>query len=501
MVVYKDPTLIWFNFSQKVMFSPMLRRFYSVPATFFHPTVCALSTPSNQHSAIAIIRISGTHSKYILEKLSPKKPLRQRKPMIRSLYDPKASTLIDEALVLYFPQPRTFTGEDLVELHLHGGKAIIKAALNSIQGLRDSERDIRMAMPGEFSRRAFQNGKMDLLKLESINNMIHSDTELQRLSALHGNQTVDIFHEWRQEIIEQIAKLTAIIDFGEDIETEDIDSIVNGANDKLLQLYKKVTRFMVKLDRMAVLNDGIKLTLLGEPNSGKSSLVNEISQDDVAIVSDIPGTTRDSIDVMMDINGFKCILTDTAGIRQGTSDSIEIKGIDRSKKKSLQSDLVVLVIDVSNPNISKHFEEFIKDNLSDKPLIVVLNKSDLATETQLKYLIEKFDAEFKALKIHTVSCLTKIGLEPLVKTLTLSFRRISATENEDPVTVSNRVKEILSTDILFGLDQFFQHKNDDILIACESLRIASDGIGKITGDNVDLEEVLDVVFSKFCIGK
>ncbi|CDO94534.1 unnamed protein product [Kluyveromyces dobzhanskii CBS 2104] len=483
------------------MFRTSWRRFYGVPATYFHPTVYALSTPSNQHSAIAIVRISGTHSRYVLEKLAPQKKIMERKPMIRSLYDPNSSTLIDDALVLFFPQPRTFTGEDIVELHLHGGKAIIKSALKTIQGLRDADKNIRMAMPGEFSRRAFQNGKMDLLKLESINNMIHSDTELQRLSALRSDETSAVFHEWRQEIIDQIAKLTAIIDFGEDIEAEDTDAIVEGASDKLLSLRSNVTKFITKLDRMAVLNDGIKLTLLGEPNSGKSSLINEISRDDVAIVSNIPGTTRDSIDVVMDINDFKCILTDTAGIREGTSDSIEIKGIDRSKKKSLQSDLVLLVIDASNPNISGQFKSFIQGNLSSKPLVVVLNKSDLVTKGHLSSLVDEFRLQFKPVTIHTVSCLNKDGLESLIESLTQNFKQISAIEDEDPIAVSNRVREILQADLIFGLDQFFHNKNDDILIACESLRIASNGIGKITGDNVDVEEVLDVVFSKFCIGK
>ncbi|KAG0685959.1 mitochondrial splicing system protein [Kluyveromyces marxianus] len=480
---------------------PLWRRQYSVPATYFHPTVYALSTPSNQHSAIAILRISGTHSKYILEQLAPGKHVLPRKPMLRTLSDPKTSTFIDEALVLYFPQPKTFTGEELVELHLHGGKAIIKAALKSIQELRSEERDIRMAMPGEFSRRAFQNGKMDLLKLESINKMIHSDTEIQRLSALHSDEILLKFQRWRQEIIDQMAKLTAIIDFGEDIESEDIDTIIKAVNDKLLTLHTQITRFVTKLDRMSVLNDGIKLTLLGEPNSGKSSLINEISHDEVAIVSNIPGTTRDSIDVVMDINGFKCILTDTAGIRQGTSDAIEIKGIDRSKKKSLESNLVVLVIDASKPNIDQQFFDFINNQLAEKPLVVVLNKSDLITSDQLAQLKSNFGAKLNALKVHTVSCLTKQGLDSLVETLTDNFKHISATEDEDPIAVSDRVKEILQTDLLYGLDQFFEHKDQDILIACEALRIASDGIGKITGENIDVEEVLDVVFSKFCIGK
>ena len=309
----------------------MWRRFYSVPATRFHPTVYAMSTPSNQRSAIGIVRISGSHSKHILELLTPKKSIVPRRPMVRSLYDPSSGVMLDEAIAIYFPQPKTYTGEDIVELHLHGGKAIVRAALKTIQSLNGPDREIRMAMPGEFSRRAFQNGKMDLLKLENINSMIHADTEVQRLSSLHSNRNRELFTSWRQKIIDETAKLTAIIDFGEDIEPEDVDEIIQKASDEICQLKDEINRFMFKIERMGVLNDGIKLTLVGEPNSGKSSLLNEISKDDISIVSNIPGTTRDSIDVIMDINGFKCILTDTAGIRHGTSDAIEIKGIDRSK--------------------------------------------------------------------------------------------------------------------------------------------------------------------------
>ena len=167
----------------------------------------------------------------------------------------------------------------------------------------------------------------------------------------------------------------------------------------------------------------------------------------------------------------------------------------------MESNLVVLVIDASKPNIDQQFFDFINNQLAEKPLVVVLNKSDLITSDQLAQLKSNCGAKLNALKVHTVSCLTKQGLDSLVETLTDNFKHISATEDEDPIAVSDRVKEILQTDLLYGLDQFFEHKDQDILIACEALRIASDGIGKITGENIDVEEVLDVVFSKFCIGK
>lgn len=479
-----------------------LVRKYGVPATYHHPTVYALSTPANQRSAIAIIRISGTNARYILDNLCEGKIIHSRRPMLRKLSDPRTGVLIDEALILYFPQPRTFTGEDLVELHLHGGKAIIKAALNCISSLNSPTSEIRMAMPGEFSRRAFQNGKMDLLKLEGINSLIHSETELQRISHLKDRENRELFTKWRNEIIDQMAKLTAIIDFGEDIEQEDMNSITEGVSQKIIVLNAEINKFMSKLDRMSILNEGIRMTLLGEPNSGKSSLINEISQDDIAIVSNIPGTTRDSIDVVIDINGFKCIITDTAGIRKGTSDSIEIKGIDRSKKKSLDSDIVALVVDASDPDIDKELQEFIETNLAEKPLIIALNKIDLVNSMLVDKIMADLQAQFPRALIKGISCTKQVGINTLIKSLTIEFKRLSNTEDEDPITISSRIKEILTSDLLYGIEAFFKFNNEnDILMACESLRIASDGIGKITGENIDLEEVLDVVFSKFCIGK
>ncbi|SCW04523.1 LAFE_0H15412g1_1 [Lachancea fermentati] len=495
---------------------PMLR-FGRLPystyvRTAFLPTIYALSTSIGQRSAIAVVRVSGSHSKYIYHSLteSQAEPI-ARRASLRNLYEPGLQTknLLDSSISLYFDAPKSFTGEDMLELHVHGGQAVVRSVLNAIGSLNDRKRgrEIRYAQPGEFSQRAFQNGRADLTQIEGIGELIDAETETQRRSALSSFKGLNraLFAEWRARIVNNIAQLTAIIDFGEDTDITDVDQIFNNVTAEVKAVEQEVTDFIHKIDKSSILQRGIKLVLLGQPNAGKSSLLNSITKAETAIVSNIPGTTRDAIDVPLDINGYKVVLCDTAGLRSNSDDQIEKEGIKRAQLKSSQSDIVLVLIDPTNdPLITIDVEKYIKEELSDKDVIIVVNKADLMDDTSTnlvrKMLKNKFQGSYS---IEVVSCLNEQGIDNLLRKLTDRFKKLATSEEgSDPVVVSKRVQEILENDVLFGIKEFLTFRQyDDVVMASESLNYAAEGIGKITGETVGVEEVLGVVFSRFCVGK
>lgn len=487
---------------------------YSTLATAYLPTIYALSTPPGQRSAIAIVRISGSHSKYIYHQLTKSKhePI-PRTAFLNKLYFPhQKNILLDTSLTLFFNSPKTFTGEDILELHLHGGKAVTGSVLEAIGSLNDRESgvNIRYAQPGEFSMRAFQNGKFDLTEIEGIRELIDAETESQRRSALSSfnGENKQRFMRWRGTIVDNIAQLAAIIDFGDDTDIGDLENIFSTVESNMLQLRGDVQQFIKKVQKSSILQSGIKLVLLGPPNAGKSSLINSISNDDISIVSQIPGTTRDTIELAINVNGYKVIMCDTAGIRGGSSDEIEMLGIKRAIRKSTQCDLCLLILDPqSEPMVSDDIKHHLmSQEFQHKEITVVVNKTDLIKdESDLNSIINQLNEEFNGrYPIVPVSCLTTNGIEELINGLTHTFQKISETSNEsDPIVVSQRVQEILSNDVLYGINEFlmFREKDNDVVMASESLRYAAAGIGKITGETVGIEEVLGVVFANFCVGK
>lgn len=484
---------------------------YSTLSTVGLPTIYALSTPPGQRSAIAVVRISGSHSKYIYHKLTKSK--NDPKPRIASLRKLYSSVdkkgVLDSSLTLFFSSPNTFTGEDILELHLHGGKAVTSCVLKAIEELHDlgSGYNIRYAYPGEFSKRAFQNAKFDLTEIEGIRDLIDAETETQRKSALSSfnRENRDRFMQWRTKIISNVAQLTAIIDFGDDTEIQDIEKIVMTVESNIKQLRNEIREFIEKIERSSILRSGIRTVLLGPPNAGKSSLINTISKDDISIVSQTPGTTRDAIEVAINVNGYKVIICDTAGIRDGSSDEIEVLGIEKAMKKSSQCDLCLLLVDPQNES---PIPDRLKQHLSSPQLlntdtVLVLNKMDIFDNSlEAKKYIDQLKRETNSrFPIIPISCLSGIGINQLVDELTTKFQAMSNSSDEsDPIIVSQRVKEILNNDVLYGIEEFLSLK-DDVVLASESLRHATDGIGKITGETIGIEEVLGVVFSSFCVGK
>lgn len=501
---------------------PLIKRPYYVSAHL--PTIYALATSRGHKSAIAIVRVSGSQTKLIYESLTGRsiQGLKPRYAHLAKIYSLQTASkeprsLIDSPLMLYFPKPNSYTGEDMIEFHLHGGEAIVNSIIKNISHLHDPEKSIhiRYAEPGEFSRRAFQNGKLDLTEAESINDLVNAETEMQRksvMSSFNGNNKV-LFTKWREQLVISMGKLTALIDFADDneIEKDDGFQLLNEIESEVKMVKSEVIKFIDRLNKSKLLLDGIKLVLFGSPNVGKSSILNCITNEETAIVSDIPGTTRDSINTIVDMNGYKVIIVDTAGIRNKSKDSIELIGIEKSKQKFLEGDICLLVLDATNPAIDPVLSEMIasqNDNQM-KRLVIVLNKTDLVSNDDISKIKQDLHQnQFLKGKpiITTVSCKNLDGIPELLTSLIKQCEELT-TEQEgvEPVIMSERVKDILNNDILYGINEFLQNKNEknisDLIILSETLQYSIDGIGKILGDAVGLDEVLDVVFSKFCIGK
>lgn len=480
------------------------------------PTIYALATPRGTKSAIAILRVSGSQTKHIYESLTQQKIklLKPRYAYVSKLFSTNSNgpgSLLDSPLTLYFPKPHSFTGEDMLEFHLHGGKAISNAVLRAIESLHDPDHsiEIRYAEPGEFSRRAFQNGKLDLTEVESINDLINAETEMQRksvLSSFNGKNKI-LFTQWRKQLVSSMAELTALIDFADDNDMLGEDNhLLDEVETAVVQIKKEVIQFIDQLNKSRLLLDGIKLIFFGSPNVGKSSLLNCITNEDIAIVSDIPGTTRDSVNSVIDMNGYKMVLVDTAGIRKKSNDSIELIGIERAKQKYHEGDVCVLLVDATRPSIDPVLLDLMKQS-PEKRLIVVLNKIDLVSPQELKKIKEEIGRTISNENpcITTVSCKTYKGISDLLNILTHECESLTTVqEGVEPIMMSGRVEEILKHDILYGINEFLRGKDThtgDLVVLSENLQYAIDGIGKILGDTVGLDEVLDVVFSKFCIGK
>lgn len=475
------------------------------------PTIYALSTPPGQRSAIAVVRVSGSHSRYVLQRLTntSKAPIPRVASLKRLHHPDQKGNLLDTSLTLYFESPKTFTGEDILELHLHGGKAVTDAVLKAIESLHDLDNgyNIRYANPGEFSLRAFQNGKFDLTEIEGIRELIDAETETQRKSALSSfnGENKNRFLEWRTQIVDNIAKLTAIIDFGDDTEIEDIEKILKNVESDVLRLRVAVRQFIEKVEKSSILQNGIRIVLLGPPNAGKSSLMNTISQDDISIVSQIPGTTRDAIEASLNVQGYKVIICDTAGVRDDSSDTIEQIGIERALKKSESCNLCLVLVDPQNkPLIPESLREHLASPLfQNTDQLVVMNKTDtISSPERMNDLVNQITKEMgRKVPVWPISCLSGHGIENLVTELVSKFQLLSDSFDEsNPIVVSQRVREILANDVLYGIDEFLSLK-EDVVMASESLRHAAVGIGKITGEEVGIEEVLGVVFSSFCVGK
>ncbi|ORE10591.1 tRNA modification GTPase TrmE [Rhizopus microsporus var. microsporus] len=313
-------------------------------------------------------------------------PVEPRMANFRRIRHPKTGQVLDRGLILWFPGPRSFTGEDSVELQIHGGNAVVKSVL---EALREIE-DFRMAEQGEFARRAFDNNKLDLTELEGLADLLNAETELQRKLALQqaeGGLRVP-YEKWRQEIIHCMAKTEAVIDFGED---ENIEEGVMDEDDSHIG---------------EIVRSGIHVAIMGPPNAGKSTLLNRLTKREAAIVSNIPGTTRDIVEVKLDLAGFPVVLCDTAGLRE-SSDVIEMEGIKRAKARIDISDIKICMLSAEQgESIDPMVEQLIDDNT-----YVILNKEDAVSQQELVDLSDRIRAKVKSKNIWTMSCKTGLGVD------------------------------------------------------------------------------------------
>jgi len=445
-------------------------------------TIFALGSAPGK-SGIAILRISGPEAGKVLLNLGFQKLPVPRAAVLKKLISPTTNDAIDDAIVLWFPAPASFTGEDIVELHLHGSRAVIKdmaQILSTFEGLRHAE-------PGEFSRRAFENGKMDLTAMEGLADLIDAETKLQQKQALRqiSGELENLYEQWREELITILAHTEAYIDFPE----EDIpDDIAQDIEKKVATLHKEIQAHLND-GRGKILREGLYIAIIGAPNVGKSTLMNLLAKRDIAIVSSIAGTTRDVLEVHMDIGGYPVTLVDTAGLRkQQHADEIETIGIKRALKKAETADMKICVFDGTNwPDTDN-----ITANLVDDSSIVIINKSDLASIPN--------NVKIKDRDVLAISALTGKGANQVIKAIETLLSDYLTPLN-DPVFTRERHRDSLRKCTEY-LECFASGRKSkvNLEISSEELRLSARELGKITGQ-IETEDVLDQIFSSFCIGK
>ena len=440
-------------------------------------TIFALSSGPGI-SGIAVIRISGQETSKAIELLTGKSVPKPRVATLRKINKINTSELIDEGIILWFPGPESYTGEDMAEIQVHGSKAVINALHTSISDIENC----RLAEPGEFTKIAFQNNKIDLLEAESIGDLIHSETELQRQQALRfiqGNAS-NYYNSLRDKLIKSLAYIEAKIDFAED----DIpDAVLKDVHTAIEEIYIEIKKTLEDQRVGEKIREGFKVSIIGEVNAGKSSLLNLLSKRDVAIVSDEKGTTRDIIEVYLNLDGYPVILADTAGIRE-SENNIEKKGIELAINRSKESDLNLIIIDNSSTQVDKKILDLINQDS-----IVVLNKSDVSNDNSEEYKNNGI----------LISVKNNNNIDKLIDLIKDKLsKKIIDTKN---ILVSRERHRNKLNLCLLELEKFLEKKQSkEIELAAEDLRMATRHLGAIIG-KVDVEEILGSIFKDFCIGK
>ena len=442
-------------------------------------TIYALSTGPGV-SGVAIIRISGAEAAKVIKSLTGREIPKPRVATLRKINNINTSELIDEGIIIWFPAPESYTGEDMAEIHVHGGKAVILTVQKEISKIKNC----RLAEPGEFTKLAFQNGKINLLKAESIADLISAETEIQRLQAVKimKGKSSEKFNELREKLLKILSFVEAKIDFPEeDIPEENLKKIKQDSSDAL----KEINKILNDQKIGEIIREGFKIAIVGPTNAGKSSLLNNLSNREVAIVSEIAGTTRDVVETHLNIDGYPVIISDTAGIRV-SKDEIEKKGIKLSLKKAENADLKLVVVDAKSIDLSGFLNDLLKNDA-----ILVINKSDL--------LKEKLDPEILKLNHVLISLKDNLNIDLLISKIKNSLKSQLISE-EDILITRERHRQHLEqcADHLKN----FLDKNDkkDFDKAAEDLRLATRHLGMIVG-KVDVEELLGSIFNDFCIGK
>jgi tRNA modification GTPase len=450
-------------------------------------TIFALSS-GRPPAAIAVVRVSGPKAGDAVRALAGRLP-KPRQAMLARVRDPANDETIDQALVLWFPGPASEIGEDTAEIQLHGGRAVIAAtlaALSRVPGCRPAE-------AGEFTRRAFENGKLDLTRVEGLADLIGAETDAQRRQALRQLQGLlgDKAEAWRQRLTEALAQVEARIDFSDEADVP--EDLVGPARHAAQQLAEEIEKVLADGRRGERLRDGLVVAIAGAPNAGKSSLLNTIARRDAAIVSPHEGTTRDVIEVHLDLDGCPVTLLDTAGIRD-SQDPVEREGVRRARERVAAADLVLWVID-SAVGGEIPLDELERE-FSKTETWLIWNKIDLLSQLRLKSLNSLiYRLEYRS---HFVSTHSRAGIDELFKGLSaLASHFVGAGE---PAMVTRERHRRALEEAANGLRRAVMHSEGQEDLVAEDLRLAARALGRLTG-RIDVEDILDVIFRDFCIGK
>ena len=442
-------------------------------------TIYALSSGPGI-SGIAVIRISGAKVKEIVKLITNSQLPKPRQATLKKFNKINNSELIDEGILIWFPGPESYTGEDMAEMHVHGSIAVVRAILNQLSKIENC----RLAEPGEFTKIAFQNEKINLLKAESISDLISAETEIQRQQAIKimSGRSSEKFNSLREKLLKILSNVEAKIDFPEEDLPDDVIKNIKNDSEKIRLEIEKILNDQKVGERI---REGFKIAIIGPANAGKSSLLNYLSNRDVAIVSEIAGTTRDVIEAHLNLDGYPVVISDTAGIRE-SQDEIEKKGIKLALKRAEDADLNIIVIEPK----SVDFTGFLNDLVSEKSIIVI-NKIDLGYK-DINQQIEKFNPIFLSIKNET-------NLDELINRIKDKLKNKFVSSNETLIT---RERHRRSLEACVQNLKNFEDKNsqEDFDKAAEDLRLATRHLGMIVG-KVDVEEILGSIFSDFCIGK
>ncbi|XP_035033027.2 tRNA modification GTPase GTPBP3, mitochondrial isoform X1 [Hippoglossus stenolepis] len=474
-------------------------------------TIFSLSS-GHGRCGVAVVRVSGPSSASTLRCMAGLTRCLPppRTAMLRSIKDPIGKEVLDRGLVIWFPAPHSFTGEDSVEFHIHGGSAVITAvlqALGSVPGMRPAE-------AGEFTRRAFQAGKLGLTEVEGLGDLIHAETEAQRRQALRqmSGDLGRLYQDWSHRLKRCLAHVEAFIDFSEDELIE--DGVLNQVDTSVSYLRAEMERHLKDERKGERLRSGVQVVIAGATNAGKSSLLNTLCQRPAAIVSPIAGTTRDIVETALDIGGFPVLLSDTAGLRD-SSDLVEREGVRRARERVEQADLTLVVVDCAHvPTDAQQAAAFLQGHLrsvlpaqeqtdtafpADRCLLVV-NKTDLLPEGER----QKLDMELRRVPglppVCLISCHTDEGLQDFLTLLHSSVKTLCGDPLSGGPTLTQARHRAHLQQCVAALAQYKMYRDTDLALAAEGVRLALTSLGRITG-RVGAEEILDIIFKDFCIGK
>ncbi|KAF8818983.1 tRNA uridine-5-carboxymethylaminomethyl(34) synthesis GTPase MnmE [Rickettsia endosymbiont of Cardiosporidium cionae] len=438
-------------------------------------------------SAISVFRISGDKSLDILKQLTKNFKIESIKPKqvyLRSIYVPGTNYLIDNALIIFFKSPNSFTGEDLLEIHVHGSIAIRKILTNTLSEMSG----MRAASPGEFTKRAFLNGKLDLTSVEGLSDLLEAETEIQHQQAIIQNSgaLAELYNKWKERLVYIMSLIEANIDFSEDIPND----LIKNIEQEIKKLTEEISQYINDNNRGEIIRNGIQLTIFGPPNVGKSSFTNYLIQREISIISNIPGTTRDLIEGHLNIGGFPIIIQDTAGINLNSTDIIEQKGIEITNNAVHKAKIKILILDIND----KTYDYLTLKPLVDKNTILLLNKSDINNYNQDN---AKFITNIIPLNPIIISLKNNTSTENILSKIIETAKHI--TESHDtlpPITRERHRNHIQNT--LKYLSNF--SAEDELVLIAENVRLAINHFSKLTGQ-ITVDDVLEKIFSNFCIGK